>query len=461
MSSRISRVTALVAGVGTLVAVAAGTAGTVGVAAATSAHAAKIGGSVSIWAEWTGAEQTQFEAVLKPFEKSTGITVNYAGKGSGTMDTALETAVKGGSPPDVALVPDPGTLDTLAKQHAVKPLGPVIGSESKNYAPAWNTLASVGGKLYGVWFKGANKNTVYYNPALFKAAGIKSAPTTWQQMITDATALRAAGTTPVSLCTDVGWPVADLWQNLYLKINGANDYNALAAHKISWQSSTVTKTFDTMNELVGQSSDLLGGTQGALSETYPECVDKVFPRAGSQPQAAMVIEADFVTTEILANSKKYHAGTTGAGGKACTANPAQSPCYDTFAFPYPTGDQRNAAAIQGAGDVGMLLNSTPQAKALIKYLAAPQSAAIWAKLGGFASPNNKVPLSDYPDAVSQADAKALVHAKAFVFSLDDLQGSWEKDLWNDMLADIKTPTATMVKSLQHTMQTQATHALGH
>ncbi len=142
MSSRMKRATGWVAGVGMLVAVAAGTA--VGVASAATAHAAKIGGSVSIWAEWTGAEQTQFEAVLKPFEKSTGITVNYAGKGSGTMDTALETAVKGGSPPDVALVPDPGTLQTLAHEHAIKPLGPVIGSESKNYAPAWNKLASVG-----------------------------------------------------------------------------------------------------------------------------------------------------------------------------------------------------------------------------------------------------------------------------------------------------------------------------
>jgi len=109
----------------------------------------------------------------------------------------------------------------------------------------------------------------------------------------------------------------------------------------------------------------------------------------------------------------------------------------------------------------MLLHSTPQATALIKYLAAPQSAAIWAKLGGFASPNNKVPLSAYPDPVSREDAKQLVDAKAFVFSLDDLQGSWEKDLWNDMLADVRSPTPATVKSLQKTMDKQATRALGH
>ncbi len=37
-----------------------------------------IGGSVSLWAEWTSAEQQNFEAVLVPFEAETGVTVNYS-----------------------------------------------------------------------------------------------------------------------------------------------------------------------------------------------------------------------------------------------------------------------------------------------------------------------------------------------------------------------------------------------
>ena len=63
--------------------------------------------------------------------------------------------------------------------------------------------------------------------------------------------------------------------------------------------------------------------------------------------------------------------------------------------------------------------------------------------------------------MSRADAKQLVNAKAFVFSLDDLQGSWEKNMWNDMLQDVKSPTSATVKSLQQTMEKQATRALGH
>src|ERR1700731_4945360 len=93
----------------------------------------KIGGSVTLWAEWTSTEQQAFKAVLQPFQDQTGIKVQYPGKGS-NMDTALDAAVAGGAPPAVALVPDPGTLDSLAAKHAIQPIASVIGSEAKNYS---------------------------------------------------------------------------------------------------------------------------------------------------------------------------------------------------------------------------------------------------------------------------------------------------------------------------------------
>jgi len=424
-----------------------------------SSSSSHIGGSVTVWAEWTANEQQDFLAALQPFEQATGITVNYQGKGSGTMDTALETAVSGGAPPDVAFVPDPGTLQSLAKAGSIKDLTSVVGSLSSNLGSAWNSLATYNGKLYGVWFKGANKNTIWYNPAEFTAAGITSPPTTWEQLISDAQQLKAAGVTPFSLCTDVGWPVADFWQNVYLKTAGADDYNKLATHTLKWTDPTVTQAFSTLGQLLGNPSFLLGGLSGSLALTYPSCVDKVFPKAGSQPQAAMVFEGDFVVSEIVGNSSNYTAGTAGAGGAACTTDASKTPCYDFFPFPAPSADSANQSDIQGAGDVAMMLNSTPQAQALIKYIAGPQPGSIWANLGGFASPNNKVSSNSYPDPVSKADAQALVGASGFVFSLDDLQGSWEKSLWADLINWFKDPSS--VSTIEATMDQQATAALGH
>ena len=454
--SRLATATALV----TLGVAACGSTSSSTTPSTSTSASSHIGGSVTVWAEWTSTEQQDFLAAITPFENETGITVNYTGKGS-NMDEALNSAIAGGAPPDVAAVPDPGELNTLAGQGKLQPLASVLGSLTSNYSSAWNTLASHNGTLYGVWFKAANKNTIWYNPAEFATAGIKATPTTWQQLLTDAATLKRAGVTPFSLCTDIGWPVADLWQNVYLKTAGATNYDALAAHNISWTGPTVTTAFDTLAELVGQPSYLLGGTKGALANSYPTCVDKVFPKPGTMPQAAMVIEADFIVSEIVGNSSGYTAGTTGAGGKKCTASPAGTPCYDFFPFPAPAADQKNSSAIQGSGDVAMLFKPTAAAKALIKYLGSAEAGEIWAHLGGFASPNKLVPLSSYPDPVTQADASELQHATSFVFSLDDLQGSWEPSLWQDMLNFVKNPSSNNVASIEKTMQSQATAALGH
>lgn len=418
-----------------------------------------IGGSVSVWAEWTAQEQSDFQQALQPFENQTGITVNYSGKGS-NMDTTLQSAIQGGAPPDVALSPSPATLQALAKAGSIKDLTSVVGNLSSNFGSSWSQLATYNGKLYGVWFKAANKNTIWYNPAEFTTAGIKSPPGTWEDLVKDAGQLQAAGVAPLSLCVDLGWPLADMWQNVYLKTAGPDNYNKLANHDIKWTDASVTKAFTTMAQLVGNPQYLFGGVQGSLSNAFPDCVDKVFPKPPAAPQAAQVIEADFVVSQITGNSTNYAAGTKGAGGATCTVDTSKTPCYDFFAFPAPGGSPYGGS-IQSAGDVAMMLNSTPQAQALIKYLAGPQGGSVWAKLGGFASPNKAVPSSAYPNSVAQSNAQQLANASSTVFSLDDLQGSWEHQMWQDLINFLKDPSTANITSIQATMEQQATAALGH
>ena len=85
----------------------------------------------------------------------------------------------------------------------------------------------------------------------------------------------------------------------------------------------------------------------------------------------------------------------------------------------------------------------------------------WSHLGGLLYPNRAVPAGSYPDPVSQALAEELQHATSFVPSLDDLQAGWEPDLWADMLNFVKSPTPSRIRSIEATMQDQATLALGH
>lgn len=410
---------------------------------ATPTSVPKIGGSVSVWAEWTTTEQTNFLSAIKPFETQSGVTVNYASKGSNT-DTAVEASVTGGAPPDVAFLPDPGAMDVLAQSGALLPIKSILGSSASNFSSSWQQLGSYNGQLYGIWFKAANKNTIWYNPAEFKAAGITSTPTTWEQLLADAATLHAAGIPAFSLCTDIGWPVADLWQNLYLKTAGPANYDKLAHHQIAWTDPTVTTAFNTLNQLISHPDYLHGGVNGA---NYPDCVNPVFPTTGS-PSAAMVMEADFVPSQIPASYKAV-------SGVPSSCNTTSSTCYSFFPFPAPASESSNSNAIQVAGDVAVLLKSTPQSRAFMQYLAQPQGAEIWAHAGGYTSPNLLVPVSAYPNAVLQADARELQTATSSSFSMDDLQG-WEHQLWSDMLSYMRNPAS--LPSIESTMQAQATAA---
>ena len=101
-----------------LAAVAAGGAGTPTRADAPKASA---GGTqtISVISEATAADQKSFQAVLARFEqKNPNYDVKYTSAGR-QLVTILSTAVQGGNPPDVALLPQPGLMRDFVARKAL------------------------------------------------------------------------------------------------------------------------------------------------------------------------------------------------------------------------------------------------------------------------------------------------------------------------------------------------------
>jgi ABC-type glycerol-3-phosphate transport system substrate-binding protein len=403
----------------------------VGVISGASASAStKIGGTVSVWNEFSGAEATGFATALKPFEQKTGIKVTVRNGGS-SLPTLLEAAVAGGKPPNIAAVPTPGSFDLLAAGKRLTPLKSILGKEVKNFSAGWSSSATYKGTLYGVWLDSSSKNTVFYNPAVFKAAGITSTPTTFQEMLTDASTIAQAGYTPISYCSGTsgaGWAATDLFQNLFVKLNGAAAYNNLVSGKLSWTSPEVTAAFTNYASLLGANGANVGGISNALGtdQLWPTCLNDVFPTSGT-PTAAMVIEASFVEQSLPTNYVP-------SNGSSCTLSQT-SPCYDYFAFPAPSGS-KYANDDQSSGDVAMLLKSTKASRAVIQYLGSKQFATLWEEApGGTITPNLAVPASAIKNPVTASIVKNLDTAAATVFSMDDeYGGTLEPEMWSNMLA---------------------------
>ena len=378
-----------------------------------------VSGKLAITGIWTSTEQKSFLAVIAGFNKKfPDVKVTYTSAGNNTP-TVLATAIQGGHPPDLAAVAQPALVRQLAKKGSLKPITFAKADIAKNYGAGGVTLGSVDGKLYSLFFKASNKSTVWYNVAAFKNAGI-TPPKTWPELLKDAKTLRASGTPAFSVGGSEGWTLTDLFENIYLRTAGGAKYDQLTDHKIKWTDPSVKKALTTMGQILGDTGNIAGGTSGALQTGFPDSVNNVFSKP---PKAAMVMEGDFVP------------GVATVKAKALTD-------YNMFAFP---SINSSPPTVVVGGDNVIMLKDTPAARALVTYLASPEAATIWAKRGGFTSPNKKVPLSAYSDPLTRASAKGLATAKVSRFDLSDLEppafgattGQGEFKIFQDFLKNPK------------------------
>lgn len=361
------------------------------------AEVEEVGGEVSVAAVWTGTEQERFQAVLDAFSEASGAEVSYKSTGD-DVGAYLGTQIEGGSPPDVAMLPQPGLLRDLAADGSLTAANDDVASAlDENFAPIWSELGSVDGTLYGVYFKAANKSTWWYNINAFQAAGVEP-PSDWDGMLETAGTVNASGVPWVSIGGSDGWTLTDWFENIYIQTAGPEMYDQLANHEIPWTDPSVITALETWAELVGDEANIAGGTSGALQTDFPTSVQNVYT---DPPKAATVYEGDFVAG-VITGDTKAELGTEA----------------DFFNFPTIDGAP---PSIIGGGDVAVALTDNEAAQALLEFLATPEAAEVWAAEGGFTSPNQNLDTAVYPDDITRRSAEAVASAEVFRFDLSDLQ----------------------------------------
>lgn len=228
--------------------------------------------------------------MLKKFADDTGATIDYTSFGD-NGPTYLQGQLEGGAPPNIAVIGQPALIQSLAADGDLIAVSDAVRSAvEENYAESWIDLGSVDGQLYGVWFKAANKSTVWYNADIYDEAGA-TAPDDWDGFLEQLQMVQDAGYSGISVGADVGWPLTDWFENVYLRTAGAEKYDQLTNHEIPWTDPSVAEALEVMATL--WSSDVL--QPGGAQRTFPESVTAVF---GADPQAGTVFEGDFVAGNI-------------------------------------------------------------------------------------------------------------------------------------------------------------------
>jgi alpha-glucoside transport system substrate-binding protein len=355
-----------------------------------------VSGSITLMGIWVADEQAAIEGVLDTFSEAyPNVDVTYQPAGD-ELVTRLSTALEGGNPPDLATVAQPGSIADFAEAGDIQSLEFARDTAVENLGEDVVESGSVDGTLYGVYVKAINKSTVWYNVQAFEDAGIEP-PETWDDFLAAAETLNASGTPAYSLAGADGWTLTDLFENVYIRTAGPEMYDQLARHEIPWTDQSVKDALTQMAEIYNDTENIAGGRDGALQTDNPGSISKVLT---DQPEAAMVIEGDFVPTAV-----------------ETTLEPETG--YNVFTFPSIDG---SPPSVIGAGDFVAMFKDSPAAQALVEYLASPEAAEAWASRG-IGTPNKGIDESVFPDELSRTTAAAVGEAEVFRFDLSDLQPS--------------------------------------
>ena len=397
------------------------------------------GETLEVAAVWTGTEQDRFREVLDAFEEETGATVEFTSTGD-DIAAVLNPRIEAGEPPDVALLPQPGLVRDFAEAGALVDIEDAAGSElDENFNPEWRELGTVDGTLYGVFFKASNKSTWWYNTAAFEDAGAEP-PEDYDALLETLQTVSDSGVTPVSIGADVGWPLTDWFENVYVRSAGGDMYDQLSKHEIPWTDESVVTALELIAEIWGDPQLIVGGTDGALEADFPTSVTQVF---SEPPEGATVFEGDFV------------AGVVSGDTDAVVGE-------DADFFPFPSVEGSESSVIVG-GDSAVLMNDTEAGRELIKFLASAQAGEVWAELGGFISPNEAVDTGVYPTEIEQRFAEELIGAETLRFDMSDLQPSAfgataGQGMWGGFTDFLRNPDD--VEGVTQQLEQEATAAYG-
>jgi alpha-glucoside transport system substrate-binding protein len=176
------------------------------------------GQTLTITGPWVGPDAQLFNNVLAYFAAATGAAVSYSGSDGFEQDIVI--SAQAGSPPNIAVFPQPGLAADMAARGHLAPLGEDTAAwvrESYSAGDSWVDLGSFAGPdgepaLYGFFYKVDVKSLVWYSPEQFDEAGY-DIPETMEDLIALSDRIVADGGTPwcigLGAGAATGWPATD------------------------------------------------------------------------------------------------------------------------------------------------------------------------------------------------------------------------------------------------------------
>jgi alpha-glucoside transport system substrate-binding protein len=364
------------------------------------------GQTLTITGPWTGLDAQNVTQVLTYFTEATGATVNYSGSDSFEQDIVI--AAQAGSPPNIAVFPQPGLAEDMAARGFLTPLDEESADWLReNYAAgeSWVDLATFEGQdgdeaLYGFFYKIDVKSLVWYSPEQFEEAGY-DIPETMEELRELTEMIVEDGGTPwcVGLGSGAatGWPATDWVEDMMLRLHEPEVYDQWVTNELPFDSPEVVEAIEAFGWFVRNDDFVQGGAAAVATTDFRDAPSGLF---SFPPQCYMHKQASFIPT-FFPEGAEYG--------------------YDWDFFYFPAyADRDLGQPVLGAGTLFSITNDSEAARVFIEWLKTPIAHEVWMGLSGFLTPHQGVNPEAFDDESLRAMNEILLEATTFRFDGSDL-----------------------------------------
>jgi alpha-glucoside transport system substrate-binding protein len=354
----------------------------------------------------TGEDKTKLENTFAYFAEATGAEVTLSGSDSFEQDIVI--AHQAGSPPDIAMFPQPGLARDLASLGALVPLDEANRQWFEEHFAAgesWADLATFAGpdgeeRIYGMFFGTDVKSLVWYSPDAFDEMGYEI-PETMEELKALTDQIVADGGTPwcigLGAGAGTGWPASDWVEDMMLRTQPPEAYDAWVTNEMPFDDPAVIAAIEEFGHFARNDAYVAGGSGAVASTDFRDSPDGLF---AFPPECYLHKQASFIPT--------FFPEDVEIGVDA-----------DFFYFPaYEDSDL--GTPVLGSGGLVAITRDTPLARAFIEFLKLPIAHELAISQGQFLTPHLEADPEAYASDTQRALGEILTSATTFRFDGSDL-----------------------------------------
>ncbi len=364
------------------------------------------GEEIRVFSPWLGVDRDLVESVFAYFEEATGADVVHAG--SDDFEQQIIIDIEAGSPPNIAVFPQPGLAADVASQGGLVPLGDDLrNAVLENYAAgqSWVDLGTYPDAMgdpqyFGFFYKVDVKSLVWYSPDAFDEAGYEI-PQTMEELIALSEQIVADGGTPwcigIGSGGATGWPATDWVEDIMLRTQPPEVYDGWVTNDIPFTDERIVNALNVFGMFAKNDAWVEGGAMGVAGTDFRESPAGMFT---VPPNCYMHRQASFISSFLPEGTE--------LGVDA-----------DFFYFPAFEGEDLGKPVL-GAGTLWAITNDSDATRVLLDFLATPLANEIWMAQSGFLTPHLGVNVEAYANDALRGQGEILLAATTFRFDGSDL-----------------------------------------